>query len=146
MTVRNCTFDGTAHGIHIKSARDRGNQLFNFTFSNIAMKNVSLPISINLYYQDHLAQFERQSKPVTATTPHVHDVHIDGLTATGADNAGEIIGLPEAPITGVTLSNVKISATTGLVVTDARAVVFKSVDIHVTDGPPVIAQPGVIEH
>ena len=146
VTVRNCTFDGTAHGIHIKSARDRGNQLFNFNFSNIAMKNVSLPISINLYYQDHFAQFERQPKPVTATTPHVHDVHIDGLTATAADGAGEIIGLPEAPIAGVTMSNVKISATTGLVVTDARAVVFKSVDIHVTEGAPVIAQPGEVAH
>jgi polygalacturonase len=138
ITVRDCTFDGTVHGIHIKSARDRGNQLYNFEFSNIEMKNVSLPLSINLYYQDRIAQFDRFTDRVTASTPFVHNVRIDHFNASGAGDAGEIIGLPESPVANVALSDVKISANDGLVITDAKAVSFKSVDIHVTDGESVI--------
>jgi polygalacturonase len=138
VTVRNCTFEGTVHGIHIKSARDRGSQLYNFAFSNIDMKNVSLPLTINLYYEDKVAQMERFTDAVTATTPFVHDVRVDQFTATGADDAGEIIGLPESPVINVALSDLKISATDGLVITDAKSVVLKNVQIHVTDGEPVV--------
>lgn len=146
VAVRNCSFDGTAHGIHIKSARDRGNQLFNFDFSNITMTNVAMPLMINLYYEDKLAQMERAPKPVTPTTPFLHDIRITSLTATGADDAGEIIGLPESPVVGIDLSDVKISATTGLIVTDARSVLFKNVDIHVADGDPIISSHADIQH
>ncbi|MGD0390292.1 MAG: glycosyl hydrolase family 28 protein [Tepidisphaeraceae bacterium] len=139
VTVRNCTFTGTLHGIHVKSARDRGNQLYAFHFSNIAMKDVSLPLSINLYYQDRQGQADRASLPLTATTPFVHDIEIDGLTATGAANAGEIIGLPESPLKRVTLTNVSIVADKGMIVTDAQGVMFKNVRIDTLTGPPLVS-------
>jgi polygalacturonase len=140
VTVRDGTFDGTVHGIHIKSARDRGSQLYGFHFSNITMKNVAVPLSINLYYEDKAGAADRETMPVTGTTPFVHDVQIDGLTVTGADSAGEIIGLPESPVKDVTLTNVKISAGTGMKVRDAQGVVFKNVDISAESGEAVMAE------
>jgi len=52
VTVRRCTFEGTVNGIRIKSARDRGNVLGDFSFSQITMKDVGTAIDINLYYHD----------------------------------------------------------------------------------------------
>lgn len=136
VTVRDCTFDGTFHGIHIKSARDRGNQLYGFHFSNITMKDVAQPLSLNLYYEDKSAA-GRIAQPITATTPFLHDVFIDHLTATGAGTAGDITGLPESPVKQVTLTDVRISADKGMTVTDATGVVFKNVQINATTGPPI---------
>jgi hypothetical protein len=41
---------------------------------------------------------------------------LENVTATGGANAGAIVGLPESPVTGVVLRNVKISAEHGLTI------------------------------
>ncbi len=50
---------------------------------------------------------------MTRLTPHFHAITLENVTATGSDTAAAIVGLPEAPITGLTLRNVKISARKG---------------------------------
>jgi hypothetical protein len=102
------------------------------------MKDVPQPLIINLYYEDKPGAADRAARPVTATTPFVHDVQISDLTATGAAHAGEIIGLPESPVKSVTLTNVNISAEKGMVVTDAEGVVFKNVQLNVQSGQRLV--------
>ena len=56
------------------------------------------------------------AQPVTRLTPRLHNITIENVTATGSRWAGVIVGLPEAPITGVVLRNVRISAQHGLTI------------------------------
>jgi polygalacturonase len=136
--VRNCTFDGGDQAIRIKSARDRGNILSDFTFSNIQMKNIAkTAISINLYYQNPQAQKSRESETVTPKTPHLSDVHIDHVTGVACNKACDLVGLPEAPIEDIAFSDVSVDANTGAVIQDVKHVVFKNVAIKVKIGDPL---------
>ena len=115
--VARVSFKDTAQGVRVKSARDRGGDIGNFDFRDLTMENVGTPILITEYYPripDHDA-----AEPVTRLTPRFHDITITNVTATGSRSAGTIIGLPESPITTITLTNVTISAPTGMTISDA---------------------------
>jgi polygalacturonase len=130
VTVRRCTFDGTDNGIRIKSARDRGNVLSDFKFSDITMKGINkIAIDINLYYHDKEGSRNRTEQPVSKTTPTLSGVHIDHVQVTGAKTAGDIVGLPESQASDISLDDVQIACTNGFTVQDARGVVFKNVVI-----------------
>src|SRR5437879_5726955 len=105
--VHNCTFEGTDNGLRIKSARDRGGLVQDIPYRDIAMKHVGVAITLTLFYIDKRGQQERQTRPVTSNTPIVRDVRIVNVSVEGAKTAGEIVGLPEMPITGVLLNNVR---------------------------------------
>jgi polygalacturonase len=115
--ARRIHFKDTASGVRIKSNRDRGGDIGNFDFRDLTMENVGTPILITEYYP-RIPQHDT-AQPVTRLTPRFHDIHIGNLKATGAKEAGTIIGLPESPITTVTLDHVEISAQKGLTVSDA---------------------------
>jgi len=110
-------FDGTASGVRIKSNRDRGGDIGNFDFRDLTMENVGTPILITEYYPRIPAH--DTPRPVTRLTPRFHDIHIQNLTATGAKQAGIIIGLPESRITSISLDHVHISAQKGITISDA---------------------------
>ena len=110
-------FDGTASGVRIKSNRDRGGDIGNFGFRDLTMENVGTPILITEYYPRIPAH--DTPHPVTRLTPRFHDIHIRNLTATGAKQAGIIVGLPESPITSISLDHVHISALKGITISDA---------------------------
>jgi hypothetical protein len=74
-------------------------------------------------------------------TPHFHDITLENVTATGSTSAGAIVGLPEAPITGVILRNVKIGAQQGLTIAYAE-VSGASVTIEAVAGQAISKQAG----
>jgi polygalacturonase len=115
--ARRIHFKDTASGVRIKSNRDRGGDIGNFDFRDLTMENVATPILITEYYP-RIPQHDT-AQPVTRLTPHFHDIHIGNLKATGAKEAGTIVGLPESPITTVTLNHVQIAAQKGMTVSDA---------------------------
>jgi len=137
ITVHNCTFEGTDNGIRIKSARDRGGLVQDVTYRDLSMKNVGVAITLNLFYFDKAAQKERQTRPITPSTPIVRDVRIVNLSVEGAKTAGEIIGLPEMPISGVLLDNVRINSTSGMILQDAKSVELRGVNIRPQKGQPL---------
>jgi polygalacturonase len=142
-TVRRCTFDGTATGIRLKSARDRGGLVENLLYTDITMKNVGRAISLNSHYEgtttdatdihQHIAP-----EPVTATTPQWRNVVIRNVTAAATLEAGIIQGLPEMPAEAITLENVRIAAPTGLQVGYAKNITLKNVSISAAAGPPLV--------
>ena len=141
LTVSHCTFDQTDSGIRIKSGRDRGGLLQNVTYENLKMTAVKNPIYIIDFYPERTAPKDpatEKPEPVTPRTPINKNIVIRNVTATGCPTAGTIRGLPEMPIEGVTLSNVKISAETGLKIYHARAVRFEGSKISVKKGEPLI--------
>ncbi|HEY4249337.1 MAG TPA: glycosyl hydrolase family 28 protein [Lacunisphaera sp.] len=116
MLVRRCTFDGADNGIRIKSMRGAGGLVENIRYTEITMKDVANPITIQLNYVDNnRPNFKGDPRKI----PEIRNILIDHVTATGARNAGIIVGLPERPIKDLTLEDVSITAETDLVIRDA---------------------------
>jgi polygalacturonase len=125
--VERITFHGTRQGIRIKSARGRGNDIGNFTFKDITLTDVDVPVQITMYYTGGMKGDTAQ--PVTAHTPRFHDITIENVTATGAKRVAEIYGLPESPIRNLTLRHVHLSGEQGA---DIQYAQIKATDFVVT--------------
>jgi polygalacturonase len=138
VNIHDNTLTNTSNGARIKSARDRGGEVHNVTYSHLTMTNVGTPILITAYYPDIPADGD-PAQPVTSTTPNYHDITISKITATGATTAGDVVGVPEKPITNVTLSSVSVAAKTGLTVRNAT-VTTSSTSISVSSGSAYILQ------
>jgi polygalacturonase len=132
-------FKGTANGIRVKSNRDRGGDIGNFDFRDVTMEDVGTPVLITEYYPRIPDQDSAQ--PITRLTPHFHDISITNLSAIGAKTAGFLVGLPESPITSITLTNVHISAEKGMTISNAT-VTAHDFAVKVPSGAPLI----MLEH
>ena len=113
-------FEGTDQGIRVKSNRDRGNDIGNFVFRDITMKDVRTAILISEYYPKVMPPEDEARQPVGRLTPHFHDIVLENVSATGSRTAGVIVGLPESPVKNVVLKNVNISAEEGLTIGHAE--------------------------
>ena len=109
-------FKGTDQGIRIKSNRDRGGQIYGMSFKDILMEDVKTPILISEYYPKVAPEGQVAAAPIGRLTPFFHDFTIENVRATGATNAGYIVGLPESPVKNVTLKNISIAAKKGMIV------------------------------
>jgi len=118
VSIHDNTLTNTSTGIRIKSARDRSGEVHAITYTHLTMTGVSTPISILAYYPSVPADGD-PAQAVTSTTPYYHDITISKVTATAATTAGQIVGLPERAVTGLSLRNVTISAKTGVLVRNA---------------------------
>ncbi len=162
--VENNTTNDAMYGIRIKTPRNRGGEVTDIVYRNNRMINVETPLVFSTYYEtmpvddaevqrrlagggfvlnDQIYPDDRDpAQPyVENQTPDVHDVTVDGLTATGADRVGIIVGLPERPIRGLTLKNVSIQAAEPLRVRHAT-VLTEGVKLQVTKGPAATAEAG----
>jgi len=138
VNIHDNTLTNTSTGIRLKSARGRGGEVTGITYAHLTLTNVSTPISILEYYPKVPADGD-PAQPITSTTPNFHGITITKVTATGASNVGQIIGVPERPMTGITLNNVNIAAKTGLEVRNAT-VSTTSVTFTVTSGSAYILE------
>jgi polygalacturonase len=134
-------FEGTDNGIRVKANRDRGNNVGPLSFIDINMKDVKNALVISEYYPQVLPPDGELPQPVTRLTPRFHDITIENLTASGSASAGVIAGLPEAPIPGVVLRNVKIGAQHGMTIGYAE-VSGADVAINAVEGPPISTLTG----
>jgi polygalacturonase len=140
MVVRNCTFDGTDAGIRAKAPRTAGGLVEDLTYENLTMKNVAYAISITSYYPESKAPKDlsnAEKEDVTSKTPTWRNIHISHVTATDCEYAGRIIGVPEMPISDVTLSDVHLSAKMPLTISQASGVHFENSTVHVNSGKPI---------
>jgi polygalacturonase len=130
-------FEGTDNGIRVKANRDRGNDVGYLFFRDIDMKDVKNALIISEYYPKVLPPDSELPQPITRLTPHFHDITLQNVTATGSTSAGAIVGLPESPVLGVVLRNVKISAVHGLTIGYAD-VSEAGMEIKASEGDPVM--------
>jgi polygalacturonase len=162
VVIEGNTFDGSLHGFRIKTRRGYGGEVSDIVIRNNTMHNVQNVLTISDYFQyapldmdEARRQVERGGmlildlmyppedeamQPfVINQTPDIHDITIDGLTATNANAAGIVFGLPEREMTRIVMKNVHIEAETGLIVRNA-AIETQDVQINVSQGNPVILQ------
>jgi polygalacturonase len=137
LIVSGCSFEGTDSGIRIKTGRGMGGVLQNLTYENLKMKAVKNPIYIIDWYPESNAPTDPSTEtpePITDRTPINRSITIRNLTATDCPSAGTIRGLPEMPISDVTLTNVNISAKIGMKIYHARGIRFNASKINVESG------------
>jgi polygalacturonase len=148
LTVSNCTFVGTDSGIRIKTLRGNGGLLQNATYENLTMDSVKNPIYIIDWYPERTAPKDlatEKPEPITDKTPFNKNIVIRNVTITNSPNAGTIRGLPEAPITDVLLSNVNISAETGMKIYFATGIKFVDSKITAQSGANVTTFSASVE-
>jgi polygalacturonase len=135
LVVQNCTFHDTDNGIRMKAPRGQGGTVEDCTYQNITMKGVKHAISISSFYplpkSDDIFD---ETQPMDAKTPIWKDITITNVTADESDYAGEIFGTGESHITGLTLTNVKISAEHPLRIANADNIKFVNCEVDVTGG------------
>jgi len=141
ITVERIHFEGTDNGIRVKANRDRGHNVGHLIFRDIEMKDVKNALIISEYYPKVLPPADEAPQAVGRLTPHFHDILIENVTATGSAVAGSIAGLPESPVEGVAMRNVKIAAQTGLTIGYAQ-VVGTNVVIQAADGQAITKAAG----
>jgi polygalacturonase len=141
ISVEHAKFTDTDNGIRIKANRDRGNDVSHISFDDIQMDQVKIALIISEYYPSVLPTGEMAAAPVTRLTPHFHDIVITNVKATATKSAGAIVGLPEAPIAGVTLKNISIEAPQGLTVGYA-SVTAEHVEVHASSGEGITKLAG----
>jgi polygalacturonase len=145
VSISNCTFQGTQRGIRIKSRRGRGGVVEGVAVSNIVMQDVGEAFTNNLFY-DSTSPMTREERdpeglrPVDEGTPRFRNFYMNNITAFGSQSAGQITGLREMPISGLVLSNIRISATKGFSCRNAREIEFHNVRIDSTEGPALRAK------
>jgi polygalacturonase len=114
VTVERVHFLSTGNGLRLKTARDRGNQIYAITATGLTMSKVANPLVINSYYPASGAPNEPPydaAQPVKPTTPYLHDITIRNLIATGATGQSSVEGLPESCVLGLTLDGISIETT-----------------------------------
>ena len=106
--VHSCMFDGTDVGIRLKSTRGRGGVVERLWFENIDMADIRREaIQITTAYRAWMGTTKGRA-------PTFRDMTFRDINVTGADQAMRVEGLPEAPIRGLRLENVRIEADRGV--------------------------------
>ena len=126
LIVSNCWWTGTEYGIKIKTDRADGGLIQNLKYCDLNMTNVNFPIAMYMDY-DVLGSPSKSfpitpanaaadtTESITSSTPFYRNITISNLTAVGNSGiqgpgnvACFIYGLPESPVTNVTLTKVNI--------------------------------------
>jgi polygalacturonase len=142
--VERCTFLGTDVGLRFKTTRGRGGVVEKIWIRDVQMKDIPTDaIGFNMYYggeapTDVADTGEVAPRPAVAVsegTPQFRDIALTRILCRGADRAVMLEGLPEMPLRGIVLDDVRISARKGLAIVDADAITLRRVEIAPQAGP-----------
>ncbi|QYM79188.1 glycoside hydrolase family 28 protein [Horticoccus luteus] len=141
MLVRRCALDGTDNGIRIKSMRGAGGVVENIRYTDITMKNVTNAIVLQLDYVDNNRP---NFKGDPTKMPVIRNILLDHLTIEGSRNAGIIHGIPDSPITGITLRDITLTAEKDFSIKNAGEPVFERVVRTIKPGVAAV-KPKIVE-
>jgi polygalacturonase len=128
--VDDCDFKGTDRGLRIKSMRGRGGVIENIFYQNVRHENLRLMVvEMTTFYSSSTVE------PRTQTPPTIRGVHVRNVTARGAKQAIDIVGLPELPVQDIEIENVDIASERGVSCKDCKGVHFSAAKITPGSGP-----------
>ena len=139
MLVRRCTLEDTDNGIRIKSMRGAGGLVENVRYTDITMKHVASAIILQLDYVDNNRP---DFKGDPTKVPAIRNILLDHLTIEGSRNAGLIHGLPDSPITNITLRDITLTAEKDFDIRHAAHPVFERVTRTIKPGVAPQKIPG----
>jgi len=127
--VTDSEFIGTDRGLRIKSMRGRGGSIRNVFYENVRHRDIrSVVVELTTFYRSSTLV------PKTDKPPLIDGVHVKNISAQGAQQAIDIVGLPEQPIRNVSFENVSIVAKQGLRCVDCEEVTFKNATLSSEQG------------
>lgn len=146
--VTDCTFIGTDIGLRFKTTRGRGGVVENIHIKNINMMDIpGEAILFDMYYAAvdpvPLTGEKREAPkvellPVTEETPVFKNFYINNVVCDGAEKAVFVRGLPEMSIENINLENIKIKATKGIDIQEAKNINLTNINLTIEHGNPLI--------
>jgi hypothetical protein len=145
-------FAGAPNGILFKSARTRGGTVSRIDIRGVHLQGVAVPVKIGLDWNPQYSYAKipagmtnvpaywhilAQPVPPEKGLPHLRNVQISDLTATGARRAFAVSGYPSDPIQNFRFDHLNISANTAGTIADAENWTFANTVIHTADGSHV---------
>jgi len=135
VTISNCVFEGTDRGIRIKTMRGRGGVVEDIRVSNVVMNNmVNEGILITLRYQP------TKPEPLSERTPGVNSVSLLGIIIRGAERPVAIYGLEEREISQISMSDMQIYSTKGMLVENGSDISFHDIRMEIKEGSALEAK------
>jgi len=135
VTISNCIFEGTDRGIRIKTMRGRGGVVEDIRVSNVVMNNMlNEGILITLRYQ------ATKPEPLSVRTPAVNSVSLSGITIRGAQRPVAIYGLDERDISQISMSDMQIYSTRGMLVENGSDISFHDIRMEIKEGSALEAK------
>ncbi|XP_068655338.1 exopolygalacturonase-like [Aristolochia californica] len=107
LTVRNCTFTGTANGVRIKSwpSSPSYSSATHFIYEDLTMNNVRNPIHIDQDYCPH-----ESCNPMSPSLVRISDILFSNIRGTSASKVAVKLSCSAAvPCRGVRLSNIRLT-------------------------------------
>ena len=145
ISVTDCRFLGTDVGLRFKSCRGRGGIVENIHIKDIVMKDIPTePLLFDLHYGGKSAveaaaegetAYDIEYVPADETTPEFRSIHISDIVCKGAARAMYFNGIPEKPITDITLENCLIVSDRGADLRYSSGVEMKDVYVIQDEGP-----------
>jgi len=134
--VHDCVFDGTVVGILFKTRRPRGGGGENLYYNRIRMNLEGTCIKWDMLgtraYVGELAE-RLPAKAVNNLTPFYRNIHISNIIIENGTHFLKMIGIPESPITNLTIDNVDATCTNLIFINDAKNVSIKNTNIKTPD-------------
>ena len=139
-------------GILFKSASTRGGTIENITVEGMELENVATPLSVTFNWNPSYSYAKMpedvkdppdywrvltQPVPPEKGLPHLRNVRISGLHATGARQAFSVVSYKDSPLTDFELKNLRIDARTAGSIANADGWKFNDVEIRTADGSRV---------
>lgn len=139
-------------GILFKSASTRGGAIENITVEGMELENVATPLSVTFNWNPSYSYAKMpedvkdppdywrvltQPVPPEKGLPHLRNVRISGLHATGARQAFSVVSYKDSPLTDFELKNLRIDARTAGSIANADGWKFNDVEIRTADGSRV---------
>lgn len=168
LTVNRCIFNHTDRGLRIKTRRGRGKLavIDGVLFENIKMDGVLTPIVINMWYNccdpDRYSEYNttREKLPVDDRTPYLGKFTFRDMVCENCSVAACYCdGLPEQPISEITVENIKFTydpdakpgfpamrnnnvemCRAGMYFDNVNKLTVKNIDISGNDGEDLIAK------
>lgn len=115
VVIENCTFTMTDRGLRFKTRRGRGGVIEDVSMRNVQMSGVPTPVTANAFYfcdADGKSEWVQARTPVAVdeTTPILRNIFLENVFAEDVSLAAvALLGLPEAPITGVSISDFNVT-------------------------------------
>jgi polygalacturonase len=130
--MHDCEFEGTDRALRIKSRADRGGVVENVWVENVKARDMKREaVLLNMKYGS-----DRQgilgNKP-----PRFRNIHVKNLRVDGAKTAVDIEGIDPGSISGVTLEDMAITCSQGVVIKDACDITLSGALLTPTESPVI---------
>lgn len=134
--VHDCVFDGTGVGIRFKTRRPRGGGGENLYYNRIRMNLEATCIKWDMLgtpaYVGDLAE-RLPAREINSLTPYYRNITISNIIVENGTHFLKVIGIPESPLTNVTIDNVDANCSNLIFINDAKNLSIKNTTIKTPD-------------